>query len=280
MNRKVVIGAAGFVGSAIATQLEEMNHKVVRVTRSDIDLAEIGASAKLSQIISEGDTVVFAAADAPCKSTVQYLTNIQMICGLIDAVSGVQLEKLVYISSDAVYSDSRQPLNEESLAIPESLHGVMHRSREMLLTTTQHPLLVLRPTLIYGPADPHNGYGPNRFARAAKAGSEVVLFGNGEEMRDHVHISDVAYYAACAIVSDTGVVNIASGELRSFVEIATTAVALGGGSSRIRTQPRQGAMPHGGYRAFDIARLRDKFKSKPMILLEHALEKEFHLYGS
>lgn len=278
-NRKVVIGAAGFVGSAIAAELEKTGNEVVRTTRSDVNLADADASARLSRIISDGDTVVFAAADAPCKSTHQYLTNIQMLCGLIDAVTHIRLEKLVYVSSDAVYSDSKQPLREESPAAPESLHGVMHRSREMLLTTTRHPLLVLRPTLIYGPSDPHNGYGPNRFIRSARAGSEVILFGDGEELRDHVHISDVAFYAARAVESETGVLNIASGELRSFMELATKAVDLSGGGARIRTQPRQGPMPHGGYRAFDISRLQNKFGPRPMVLPEQAMEKEFHLYG-
>jgi nucleoside-diphosphate-sugar epimerase len=40
--------------------------------------------------------------------------------------------------------------------------------------------------------DPHNGYGPNRFRRLAAAGQEIVLFGGGEERRDHVLVDDVA----------------------------------------------------------------------------------------
>lgn len=58
MNRKVVIGAAGFVGSAIAAELEKTGNEVVRTTRSDINLADAEAAVRLSQIISDGDTVV------------------------------------------------------------------------------------------------------------------------------------------------------------------------------------------------------------------------------
>lgn len=274
-----MIGATGFVGSAIAAELEKTGNEVVRTTRSDIDLADAEAAVRLSRVISDGDTVVFAAADAPCRSIHQYLTNIQMVCCLIEAATNIRLAKLVYVSSDAVYSDSDRPLNEESPAVPESLHGVMHRSREMLLAASEHPLLVLRPTLIYGSSDPHNGYGPNRFIRSVRSGSDVVLFGDGEELRDHVHISDVAYYAARAIHSETGVLNIASGELRSFMDLATIAVGLGDGRSEIRSQPRQGPMPHGGYRAFNISRLQEMFGPRPMVLPEHAMEREFHLYG-
>ena len=59
-----MIGAAGFVGSAIAAELEKTGNEVVRTTRSDVNLANADASARLSRIVSEGDTVVFAAADA------------------------------------------------------------------------------------------------------------------------------------------------------------------------------------------------------------------------
>ena len=45
------------------------------------------------------------------------------------------------------------------------------------------PLALIRPTLVHGLDDPHNGYGPNRFRRLAATGREIVLFGEGEERR-------------------------------------------------------------------------------------------------
>src|SRR5258708_20458707 len=71
------------------------------------------------------------------------------------------------------------------------MHGIMHLARELMLNATvKAPLAVVRSTLIYGEGDPHNGYGPNRFRRLAAAGQEIVLFGEGEERRDHVLIDD------------------------------------------------------------------------------------------
>ena len=65
----------------------------------------------------------------------------------------------------------------------------MHLVREVMLRSAlTAPLAILRPTLLYGAADPHNGYGPNRFRRLAAAGQDIVLFGEGEEQRDHVLI--------------------------------------------------------------------------------------------
>ena len=52
-------------------------------------------------------------------------------------------------------------------------------------------LCIVRPTLVYGEGDPHNGYGPNRFIKLIKK-KPIELFGRGEELRDHVWINDVS----------------------------------------------------------------------------------------
>ena len=71
----------------------------------------------------------------------------------------------------------------------------MHLSREIILSLSKLNFASIRPTLIYGRGDPHNSYGPNSFYRFAKVDKDIVLFGNGEELRDHVHISDVSELA-------------------------------------------------------------------------------------
>ena len=57
----------------------------------------------------------------------------------------------------------------------------------------------------------------------------------------------------------TGVLNVASGEVRSFREIAELAVRLSGKPVPIRGTPRSGPMPHNGYRPFAIADTRRAF---------------------
>src|SRR5256885_1405531 len=74
------------------------------------------------------------------------------------------------------------------------------------------PLAILRPTLLYGAEDPHNGYGPNRFRRLANAGADITLFGEGEERRDHVLIDDLAEIVLRVLKRrSTGTLNIATG---------------------------------------------------------------------
>jgi nucleoside-diphosphate-sugar epimerase len=137
----------------------------------------------------------------------------------------------------------------------------MHLAREVMLKSiVSSSLSVLRPTLIYGAADPHNGYGPNRFRRACAAGQEITLFGNGEELRDHVLIDDVAeiIYRVLRHRSQ-GTLNIATGEVHSFRNIAESIVKMSKNPVRVRATERQGAMPHGGYRAFNASATRAAF---------------------
>src|SRR5260221_3834694 len=100
------------------------------------------------------------------------------------ALAARPVAHVVYISSDAVYSDDANPVTERSCTAPTQLHGMMHAARELMLkSSTAAPFVALRPTLVYGAGDPHNGYGPNRFRRQAARGEPVQIFGDGDEQR-------------------------------------------------------------------------------------------------
>jgi nucleoside-diphosphate-sugar epimerase len=144
---------------------------------------------------------------------------------------------------------------------PDTLHGVMHLARELAFRSEiKAPLAMLRPSLLYGTADPHNGYGPNRFRRLANEGKEIVLFGEGEERRDHVLIDDVAELIARVLAHrSTGTLNIATGAVHSFRDVAEMVVAKSGRKVAIKGSPRSGPMPHNGYRPFDNAATRAAF---------------------
>ena len=135
----------------------------------------------------------------------------------------------------------------------KSLHGAMHLAREIAFRSEiPTPLAIVRPTLIYGASDPHNGYGPNRFRRQAARAEEILLFGEGEERRDHVLVDDVAaLILRIALRRSTGTLNIATGETYSFRAIAEMVVAAARKPLTIKGSPRHGPMPHNGYRPFD-----------------------------
>jgi nucleoside-diphosphate-sugar epimerase len=138
---------------------------------------------------------------------------------------------------------------------------MMHLAREVMLANAYAgPLCLLRPTLIYGAADPHNGYGPNRFLRLAMDRKDIVLFGEGEERRDHVAVEDVAMIVARVLERrSAGTLNAATGQVASFRNIAEMVAAQVSPTVSVRSSPRKGPMPHRGYRPFDISAMSQAF---------------------
>jgi UDP-glucose 4-epimerase len=259
--RAVVLGAAGFVGAASVRHLRAAGIPVLAVGRSEVDLLSPGAGEKLGALLRSDDALVFVSARAPCKNAAMLLENVRMVEAVGLALKAKPVAQVVYVSSDAVYQDSAEPLTEASCASPGSAHGAMHLTREVLLRGDfAGPLALLRPTLIYGADDPHNGYGPNRFRRLAAAGKEIVLFGEGEERRDHVHVEDVAALVSLLVLHrSSGILNAVSGEIVSFRELAEFTVAQFPTPVLVKGSPRSGPMPHNGNRPFDAAGIRRAF---------------------
>src|SRR5882672_8195138 len=194
--RVVVIGAGGFIGGAINRRLTASGATTLALTRQQIDLMAVDASQKLRAALKPNDSVVMVSAIAPAKNVAMLMQNLRMAEAMCEALTAAPIHHLVYISSDAVYADDANPVTEESYCAPSTPHGMMHAARELMLrSSTQAPVAMLRPTLIYGAADPHSGYGPNRFRREAAQGGPIKIFGEGEERRDHVLIDDVARLA-------------------------------------------------------------------------------------
>jgi len=253
-KRVVILGAKGFVGSATVKRLKSDDIEVIAIGRDQIDLTEKGAVEHLVKQFRSDDAVVVVSAKAPCKNNDMLLQNIQMMRSVCDALVIKPVQQVIYISSDAVYADSMGKLSESSPAAPTSLHGVMHLAREHMLQSVvdTEALAILRPSLLYGAGDPHNGYGPNSFYRLALANQSIALFGQGEEQRDHVYIEDVvALISLCLSHRSYGILNITTGDVVSFAEVVEIIGKVTNKSIDINFRPRSGAIPHNGYRAFD-----------------------------
>lgn len=251
---QTLILGAGFVGSAAARSLGNMGANCLSFKSKGLDLLSDGADKKLASMITDTSTLVMVSAQAPVKNHWMLSENLRMLEPVVSALSEVKPAHIVYVSSDAVYKDSANLLSETSCAEPSSLHGVMHLAREIILRQVagDTPLAIVRPSLIYGLSDPHNGYGPNRFYRDCCNGRDIQLFGEGEERRDHVYIDDVGELIGMIVRHRSkGVLNIATGVVCSFREIAEKIVKLSNKNINIFGNVRNGPMPHNGYRAFD-----------------------------
>ncbi|MFO0953593.1 MAG: NAD-dependent epimerase/dehydratase [Isosphaeraceae bacterium] len=269
--RVVVLGQKGFVASELIGLLGSRDVETVPLSSRTHDLRREETAEELKRILRPDDRLVFTSALTPdrgrdAKTLVDNLLMAKTVC---QALAEAPVRHLVYISSDAVYSDASGLIGEWSPCDPTTLHGLMHLTRERLLEQTalrhQFSYTVMRPTLLFGAGDTHNGYGPNRFIRSALADRRITLFGEGEERRDHVYVRDLCRLIALVLWHQSeGVLNVASGVSASFREIARQVARCVGNGVEVCGVPRQSAVTH---RHFDVTeRLRSfpGFASTPL----------------
>ena len=274
IRRVVVVGASGFVGSAICACLEQENINVLKIGQKDINLLHENSHDLFSSLIDTEDCVVAVSALAPAKTILDVQKNVTIVSNLVRALEIKKPNYVLNIGSDAVFDDLPLPITEESGKSPYTPHGIMHLSRELCFGTLGTKVGTLRPTLIYGKDDPHNGYGPNRFLRLALKSEPINLFGNGEEQRDHVFIDDVAMLASLMIKSRIeGSLNAATGKAMSFMEAASTIKSISKSSSVIVCNKRTGPMPHNGIRTFDPSKIYETFPSFSFTAFEEGISR-------
>ena len=268
----VLIGAGGFIGAAVQRRLKAEANPTLALGSADIDLLDASASARLAGLLRRDDSVVMLAALTPDKgrditTLLKNLTMMQTVCAAIEQ-SGCA--HLVYFSSDAVYDSSVSRATEETPASPQDLYGTMHYTREIMARSlSEVPVLVLRPTAVYGLGDTHNSYGPNRFRRAAEADGEITLFGGGEEMRDHIQVDDIAALTVrCLLHRSTGMLNAATGISTSFYEVAEMVAKGFSNAVKVVTTPRANPITH---RHFDVTNLVKAFPDFRFIGLQEGI---------
>jgi len=261
-KRVVIFGASGFVGNAILSDMKLLDITVVGLGSNEINLVDENCTSQIENILKDGDTVIFVSAIAPAKNIEAIISNLKMINNLKKVLNKINFSHLIYVSSDAVYKDSEKMISESNCAEPDSEHGLMHLCREKLLISFSDRLAIIRPTLIYGLKDPHNGYGPNQFLRKIMSNEDITLFGKGEELRDHVSINTVSLIIKNILLwKSVGVINAVSGEGVRFKEIAEYMIQKLKSNSKIIETERVGKMPHNGYRLFNNKLLKASFKN-------------------
>jgi UDP-glucose 4-epimerase len=106
---------------------------------------------------------------------------------------------VIFASSAAVYGDNNNiPLNENELATPLTAYGADKRSCELharVATDIHHvPTIGLRFFNVYGSRqDPHSPYSGviSIFKDDIQHNKTLPIYGDGEQSRDFVHVSDV-----------------------------------------------------------------------------------------
>lgn len=207
-----------------------------------------------------------------------------MASTLLDTFA-TRIAALCFISSIDVYGKlERLPLDESSAYAPNRIYGVGKVVAEALLRsgarTLGFPLCSLQLGHVYGrfehissaTHEVRAGRAIPAFLRNAMQGRPITLNGQGEDLRDYVHVDDVAQAMLRSLLqASDGTYLIASGRSVTMREVAETCVRVCEGTSEIQLRPRSGERVD---YAIAIDAARRALGYEPLVPLEAGLAEE------
>jgi UDP-glucose 4-epimerase len=239
--RAIVTGGAGFIGSHVADALlargDEV-HVVDDLSAGKRENVPAGAELHVADVrnpVAVFDTVrpelVFhLAAQASvsvsvAKPVLDADVNVIGTVAVLEAARTHGAQVVFSSTGGAIYGDCETPATEEWPRRPLSPYGTSKLAGEEYLAAwnrlhgTRH--VSLRYGNVYGPRqDPHGEAGVIAiFLRAVADGRRPTIFGDGSQQRDYVYVGDVARATLAATGLDSGVINIATGQPTSVLEL-------------------------------------------------------------
>jgi len=273
-NKNVLItGGAGFIGSHLVDgYLKEGVNKVIVV-----DDFSTGSRANLEQISSERleifessildeerlekifrkhqvDIVNHLAAELEVYTGIKDTKkdarlNIEGTLNILNLSLKNKVRKVLFASSGAVYGEAQYiPQDEKHSLEPHWPYGVSKLAAERYCIQ-YHKLFNLNTTafrysIVYGPREWFGRVLTLFIKRVFLENKPPVVFGDGDQIRDFVHVKDVVRAHVRATESDEAsgqVFNVSSGKGITVKELAEKVVALSGKKMQIiYDDPREG----------------------------------------
>ncbi len=263
MARVVVLGGTGFIGSALCTHLAAVGHDVIAFSRHAAEVAtqdpRITYTLGNFAIPSEIDAVVAGAgyvfhlvstttpassADDPMRDMRE---NVEPTISLLDACVRHNVKRVIFASTGgAIYGTfTDRPLRETDPTRPVSPYAIGKLAIEgyLRLYRESHGLdaLVFRISNPYG-AGQRPGRGQGLIATSIECvlhQQPLFVFGDGANVRDYIHVDDVARVLTQVFGRDTkeNVFNLGSGVGTSILEIIHAVETATGATTDIHYLP-------------------------------------------
>jgi len=260
MNRKKVLitGGAGFLGSHLCDRVLKEGGEV-----AVLDSLDSGRMSNLSKIkdriqIFSGDMAdesLINTAGAGCNVVVHTaipiavrqqkftFNQLEMASkGFFNVLKLCLKENalLILISSVAVYGNPKYtPVDEEHPLEPETMYGAVKLAEEYycrtLAKTQGLKAVILRVSDIYGPRNTPLST-PILFLMNTKKNKPLTVFGKGTQGRTYTYVADFIDAVLLAIKNKNAVgnvINIASDQFVSMLELADTVNKVTGGNTKV-----------------------------------------------
>ena len=241
MKEKVfVTGICGFIGSHLAAEAIRQGYDVsglahcgkpvpgARVTVGDIRDREL-----LRKASEHADYFVHLAAvtsnlEFESKTDYSFDVNVGGFFSAIGAAKENGCRKFLYASSAAIYIDSFSERSPIPFSDQKNHYAKTKMMNEMIAESYAKvggmQTLGLRFFNVYGPGENDKGnYASiiSQFAVSSKKGDDLVVYGDGSQARDLIHVGDVAAITLKLMKSGAGgVLNVGTGRATPYEEIA------------------------------------------------------------
>lgn len=299
----LITGGAGFIGSHLVDELLASGHEVTVLDNistgklenlshheDDEKLAFIkGDVTKREEVrnsLKDVDSVIHAAAvtSVPLSVEKPELTenvNVEGTGIMLEESAEAEVKRFVYISSCAVYGKVDEvPINEDSDLNPISPYGEskLAAERKCLDFSEIHDIdpVRLRYFNVYGP---RQSFGPYagvilKFFERIEENNPPIIFGDGEQTRDFVHVDDIVQGTLLALSREGAegeAINIGTGKAVSINEISEKILDVTGRRELepIYEKGKPGDIRHS--RA-DIGKAREILDYEPRVSLEEGLK--------
>lgn len=211
MKKILITGGAGFIGNHVAQVLlkQGLEVKIYDLKPSSLSKVEsvqgdILDEVQLEQAAYGCDAIVHLAAQISVPRSIQnpeetYNINITGTQNVIACAEKMGIRRVLLASSAAVYGDATAiPLKEETIGTLLSPYATSKYDNEHQVVLARERGLEAVALRFF------NVYGPNQSVQGAYAavipkvietitsGQRPVIFGNGQQTRDFVHVQDVA----------------------------------------------------------------------------------------
>ena len=236
-GRVFITGGAGFIGCHIAQLCLEKGHEVKCYDNLSVGVRENvpdGAELIVDDILNpdglvkamRGSEYVFhlAARVSIRRAVTNFIddadVNILGTLNVLKAARDAGCRRFIYASSMAVYGNPEySPQDEKHPTIPTSPYGVSKLASEHYIKQLSAlwglESNICRYFNTYGPKQTPSPYVGviTIFCKQLFAGETPVIFGDGKQVRDFIHVSDIAQgsYSAAASGTFGDVFNLGTG---------------------------------------------------------------------
>ncbi len=308
-NKKILIfGGSGFLGSNLVHYLQEHGTERITVVTEKIDErveynlkdlkkpidileADIRYEKEIENLVKGKDVIYnFAAHSGAVNSTEKPFLNLDIngkgvLNILTSCIRNNHTARIVFISSRLIYGKvTNLPVKETDPVNPGNIYSVHKLLGEyyMKLYADLYGLntVIFRLTNPYGPRQPfwQSEYGIiNYFIYKAISDEDIVIFGDGKQLRDYIYIDDVSKLLIKAGLNNSepgSIFNLGSGKGYHFIDMAKTICKIvGRGKVKKNPWPAMYKKVETGDFVSDISKVSSKFNWKPEISLEDGIER-------